>query len=134
MADKHYINTTDRDTGPGNCVYEVHYHHEVEGGWSIRFVEAPDSPEGVVEAQDHALEDIFRHYSEDLLRDITPPRMTSCVRFESWKWLRDHRAIRTPQDEAVYTYRDRKRKIRGHKRNSRLEDALEFLDDTDLFY
>jgi hypothetical protein len=95
---------------------------------------APDTPEGVIEAQDHALEDIFRHYSEDLLRAITPPRMTSCIRFESWKWLRDHRAIRTPQDETLYTYRDRKRKIRGPKRNSRLEDALEFLDGTDLFY
>jgi hypothetical protein len=122
----HYINSTNRDTVIGNCIYEIHYKHGISktdnsGGWSIRFVESRNTPEGRVNAIDAALEDVYQFYPEALLEDEPTPIMTSCTKHKSWKWLRDQRKLGYPKN-------NHKPSIRGAKVAPQLQMALDAME------
>jgi hypothetical protein len=115
----HYIKPENRITESGNCVYEMHFQH-LEGGWSIRFVEALDSEVGKEAAILEALGDLYKYYDPEDLLNIPEPIMTACQRHKSWEILYEQRKLGAPKNLST---------IRGPKINQRLQNALDFLED-----
>ena len=122
----HYINTPNRQTTQsGHCVYEIHIQHiknryDTLGGWSIRFVEALNNPDGKEQAITEALDDIYSRYTEADLQQMSSPESITCIRHDGWESLRILRQIRPPKAGNT---------IRGPKRSKTAEELFEFLEN-----
>lgn len=124
------INTLDAETQPGNCIYEIHYlfkpDRHTHGGYSIRFIEAEDTPTGCDAAAVDVLEDTLRFFSDTAVAEMEIPHMTLCRRHISWEALKKSRQIRTP---ATTARSPGGRVMRAEKRHPKIEDMLDILED-----
>lgn len=107
-----------RHTKEGCKVYEMDWSHNGQPpGWSTRFVEA--------ESQELALEmglaDIYEYHTNEELEAMEEPTLFRVLVHDSWNELEHKRGVVPPKSSAP--------PIRGPKRHSGLEAALDFLED-----
>ena len=145
------IDLANHEQKPGTIIHEIHMIFP-NGGYAIRFVEAPDTPEweedARKQAQTDALTELYHDQPERQNETGNLPRITTYRRHDSWEVLKKSRGIDKPRElgEIKATTKDKsdasileaRRQgieynkvqlvMRKEKVHKQVEDALDFID------
>ena len=135
---------------PDTIIHEIHmmFPSDKGGGYAIRFVEAPDTPEwyqdAAFQAQEDALCDLYQNSPDRAEQTGNWPRITLHKKHESWAVLKKSRGIDEPamqaitKDETTASTERRRRAIiqnqytsmrmRKEKVPTQVQQALDFID------